>query len=99
MWDIAVGQIDPASPALEIVCLDDSGHVYLVQFDGAAWSGTSIWQNQNGPYFAVIIADVQPQCPGEEIVVAGQSGEITLIAPKVVPATDLNCDDIVNGAD
>lgn len=99
MWDIAVGQIDPETPSLEIVGVDDTGSVYLVAFDGTRWKGLVVWLSPAGPLYSVRAADFLPQCPGEEIVVAGKGGAVTLVAPRIAAATDLNCDGVVNGAD
>lgn len=97
MWDIAVSDIDPSSPSLEIVAVDDPGFAYLVQHDGSGWSGEPLWQDPGGGLYAVVAADFLPQAPGEEIVVAGASGTITLISRS--PAGDINCDGAVDIVD
>ncbi len=97
MWDIAVGDINPASPSLEIVAVDDASFAYLVQHDGSSWSGEPLWQDPGGALYAVVAEDFLPQSPGQEIVVAGASGTITLISRS--PAGDVNCDGVVDTID
>jgi hypothetical protein len=93
MWDIAVSDIEPASPSLEIVAVDDPGFAYLVRHDGSSWSGEPLWQDPGGALYAVVAADFLPQAPGDEIVVAGASGAITLLSRSVPGDTD--CDGVV----
>ena len=83
MYDIAAGNVMSASPALEIVGVDEVGRAHLVQYDGQSWSGQPIWQD-TGTLHAALVADVLPLRPGDEILVTGQSGTITIITPQVL---------------
>ena len=89
----------PESTSLEIVGVDDAGYADLVQHNGVSWSGAPLWQDEGGGLFAVVMADFLPNSPGPEIVVAGQSGAITLITRHDHVIGDINCDGIVNVAD
>jgi hypothetical protein len=99
IWDIAVGDIDPSTPSLEIVGVDQLGHVYLVSHDGAQWSGQSIWQDADGAIHAVVVADFIAESPGAEIVVAGASGKLTLIMRCATIPGDIDGDGIVDESD
>ena len=80
IWDIAIGDVLPQSPGLEILGVDHTGSVYLVRRDGEAWQGQVIWQDA-GPLYAVEACDVLPQRSGDEILVAGEKGIVTLLIP------------------
>ncbi|MHC4165551.1 MAG: hypothetical protein ACYSWQ_01185 [Planctomycetota bacterium] len=80
MWDIAVGDVLLRSPGLEILGVDETGSVYLVQRIGDAWEGQVIWQDSE-PLYAVTVGDFLPQRSGDEILVAGKSGAITMLIP------------------
>lgn len=79
VYDIAVGDIVPAISGLEILGVDWTGSLYLVSRSGTSWRGRTIWQDPTGPLHAVIAADFLPDRPGDEILVAGQSGAFTLL--------------------
>ncbi len=78
MWDIAVGDVLPVEPGLEILGVDETGSVYLVRRIEDTWQGQVIWQDPNSLY-AVIAGDFLPARSGDEILVAGESGTITLL--------------------
>jgi hypothetical protein len=78
MYDIAIGQVFPASPSAEILGVDSSGSLYLVQQVTNHWLGSIPWQDTNALY-AVAAADLIPSLPGHQIVVAGASGTVTLL--------------------
>lgn len=99
MVDVAVGNVDPSTPTLEIVGVDSTGSVYLVEYDGDEWSGRTIWQDVDGGLYAVVVANVLSQCAGDEVIVAGVSGTITLITRANAGAPDLNCDGAIGIAD
>ena len=80
MWDIAVGDVLLRSPGLEILGVDDTGSVYLVQRTGDTWEGQVIWQDSR-PLYAVTVGDFLPERSGDEILVAGKSGAITILIP------------------
>jgi len=80
MWDIAVGDVLLRSPGLEILGVDETGSVYLVQRIGETWQGEVIWQDSE-PLYAVTVGDFLPQRSGDEILVAGESGTITILIP------------------
>lgn len=80
MWDIAVGDVLLQSPGLEILGVDQTGSVYLVRRTGETWQGHVIWQD-SGPLYAVTVGDFLPRRSGDEILVAGESGTITLLIP------------------
>lgn len=77
MLDVAVGQVLPGSPTAEILGVDASGSVYLVQRLTNQWHGSVLWRDTNALY-AVQAADLLPT-PGDEVVVAGESGAVTLL--------------------
>jgi len=81
MWDIAVGDVLLRSPGLEILGVDETGSVYLVQRIGDTWQGQVIWQDSQ-PLYAVTVGDFLPQRSGDEILVAGKSGAITILIPR-----------------
>ena len=100
MWDIAVGQVLPETAALEILGVDQTGSVYLVRSEAGGWQGEVVWQDP-APLFAVVTGDFNPLLPGDEILVAGGSGAITLLertGPEPLPG-DMNCDGVFNGGD
>ncbi|MHC4435200.1 MAG: hypothetical protein ACYTBS_25480, partial [Planctomycetota bacterium] len=80
MWDIAVGDVLLRSPGLEILGVDETGSVYLVQRVGETWEGQVIWQDSQ-PLYAVTVGDFLPQRSGDEILVAGKSGAVTILIP------------------
>ncbi|MEA2068323.1 MAG: hypothetical protein U9P12_03895 [Verrucomicrobiota bacterium] len=83
MQDIAIGNLVGNSPTAEIVGVDASGSVYLVQKTNTTWRGSTVWQDAAGLY-AVAVSDILSAFPGDEIVVAGESGAITLLLdPRV----------------
>jgi hypothetical protein len=89
MLDVAIGQVFPTSPSGELLGVDMSGSLYLVQRVTNQWRGSIIWQDTNALY-AVTAADLLPTLPGDEIVVAGASGTVTLLcrpSPVLVPAS------------
>ena len=82
IWDIAVGEVLPEIPGLEILGVDQTGSVYLVSRVEDTWHGQVIWQDTSGPLYAVIAGDFLPHRRGHEILVAGESGIITLLTLK-----------------
>jgi hypothetical protein len=78
MLDIAVGDILPKDTGLEILGVDFTGSVYLVRRVEDSWQGQVIWQDANSLY-AVIAGDFLPARSGDEILVAGETGRITLL--------------------
>jgi hypothetical protein len=86
MYDVAIGQVLPASPSAGILGVDSSGSLYLVQQVTNHWQGSILWQDTNALY-AVAAADLIPSLPGDEIVVAGASGTVSLLCN---PAPVLN---------
>jgi hypothetical protein len=85
MFDVAIGNVFAASPSAEILGVDASGSVYVIQRVADQWQGSVLWQDTNALY-AVLAADLVPT-PGEEVVVAGASGAVTLL---LNPAPTLN---------
>jgi len=78
MWDIDLGDVLPEVPGQEIVGVDNSGNVYLVWHDGG-WQGETIWTDPDGPLYGVVADEIDPASPGDEILVVGLSGTITLL--------------------
>ncbi len=78
LYDIAIGDVAPDA-GLEILGVDHSGSVYLVGKSYAGWHGRTIWQDLQGALHAVVSGDFLPEIPGDEILVAGQSGRATLL--------------------
>lgn len=93
MWDIAVGDVLPDNDGLEILGVDHTGSVYLVGRVGDNWQRQVIWQDPNNPLYAIIAGDFLPARRGDEVLVAGESGIITLLALKF---TDFTGDGMVN---
>jgi len=88
MWDIDTGDILPGG-AEEIVGVDDSGFVYLVWREDGQWQGETIWTDASGPVYAVVVDDFDPYAPGDEILVGGYSGNLTLLTRNNVSAVQL----------
>jgi hypothetical protein len=86
MFDVATGQVFVTSPAAEVLGVDGSGSVYVVQKATNQWQGWVLWQDTNALY-AVVTADLVPGIPGDEVVVAGAAGVVTLLCN---PAPVLN---------
>lgn len=100
MADVALGALEPSTEALEIVGVDSTGSVYLVQHDDeTGWSGRTVWQDTAGALYAVVTGDFLPRCAGDEILVAGEAGLITLISRVNAGLPDLNCDGAVDVID
>lgn len=78
MLDIAIGDVLPQIAGLEILGVDYTGSVYLVRRVEETWQGHVIWQDPNSLY-AVIAGDFLPARSGDEILVAGEAGRITLL--------------------
>jgi len=97
MYDVAVGDVWPDTSGLEILGVDASGSVYMVSRQTSAWSGRTIWQNALDPLYAVITGDFLPAYAGDELLVAGESGVVTLLM-QACPA-DLDRDMDVDLAD
>ena len=88
MYDIAVSDVLPPY-GLEILGVDASGSVYMVRrVAQGMWQGTVIWQSMTGPLHAVVAGDLVPQLPGNEILVAGQSGTVTLLTRVISSESD-----------
>jgi len=79
MYDVAVGDVWPGTSGLEILGVDASGSVYMVGREGSVWNGQTIWRNATDPLYAVIAGDFLSAWPGDEILVAGESGAVTLL--------------------
>jgi hypothetical protein len=78
MLDIAVGDVLASVPGNEIVGVDYTGAVYLLQRTAGAWSGATV-HRVDQPLHAVVLGDFVPARPGHEILVAGASGRWTLL--------------------
>lgn len=87
MWDIAVGDILSGNPGDEIAAVDDTGAVYLVWNNGEQWESRLMWDD-GAPLYAVTIAEVDPNLPGREIVVAGENGDVRLVSPHIGSSVD-----------
>ena len=95
MWDVAIAQVFPATPASpdkQILGVDESGSVYVVQDVTNQWQGSILWQDTS-PLYAVLPVDMLPT-QGDEVVVAGASGTVTLLCD---PAPVLNLASIAQG--
>ncbi|MFO0982634.1 MAG: hypothetical protein U1E76_13030 [Planctomycetota bacterium] len=72
---IKVGRPDPGDPRLQIVAVDQGGHVVLVHYDGGV-PRASVVHHHRSELTGLVVADVDPAVPGEEIYVGGaESGE------------------------
>jgi uncharacterized repeat protein (TIGR01451 family) len=89
MWDIAIGDVLPDADGLEILGVDETGSVYLVQRVGDSWQGQVIWQDGGASLYSVVAGDFLPGQPGDEILVAGESGAITLLSLAPIAALSL----------
>jgi len=78
MLDVAIGQIVPGSRSKEVLGVDLSGSVYVAQRLTNDWNGSILWHSTNALY-TVAAADFIPGFPGDEIVVAGVAGTVTLL--------------------
>ena len=81
MWDVAIGQLYPAttaSPDKQIFGVDDSGSVYVVQQATNQWQGSILWQD-TAPLYAVLAAPILSTM-GDQVVVGGASGTVTLLS-------------------
>ncbi len=79
MYDVAVGDLDPASATVEIVGVDAGGNLYLVGRREGTWQGSTLWHDPRGALNAVVAGDFLPDFPGDELVVAGDAGFLTLL--------------------
>jgi hypothetical protein len=86
MFDIAIGRLFPTLPGKQILGVDESGSLYLVQKTVNQWHGSILWRDK-APLYAVVAADLLPS-PGDELVVAGASGVVTLLS-NPAPVLDL----------
>jgi hypothetical protein len=80
IWDVALGDFLAESPGLEIAGVDQSGHVYLVWRESGEWHGETVWTDTGSPLYAVAACDVDAGSPGDDMLVAGQSGELILLS-------------------
>jgi len=80
MWDIAIGDFVFELAGMEIACVDELGHVYLVWREGGEWRGEKVWTDPASPLYAVVACDVDEGSPGDEMLVAGHSGTLTLLS-------------------
>ena len=96
MYDIAIGDV-LADAGLEVLGVDYSGSVYLANRSYTGWQGRTIWWDLQGPLHAVVAGDFLPEVPGDEILVAGQAGKVTLLL-RQGPA-DYDRDGDVDGDD
>lgn len=80
MWDVDAGDVLPGAGALEIAGVDDTGRVYLAWRGAAGWRGGTVWRDPAGPLHAVVVGEFDAEAPGEEILVAGQAGTLTLLS-------------------
>ena len=78
MIDIAVGDVLHGAPGDEIVGVDFSGAVYLLAKHNGSWEGQIIYKDTKALY-SVTIGDFDGSRSGLEIVVAGESGIVTLL--------------------
>ena len=85
MFDVAVGQVFPATPTAEILGVDGSGSVYIVRKIANQWQSSVLWLDTKALH-GVLAADLIP-LPGNEVIVAGASGAVTLLYN---PASPLN---------
>lgn len=99
MYDIAIGNVLPDAPGLEILGVDGTGSVYLVQrIARNNWKGRVIWQTPDGsPLHAIVAGDFLPGRDGDEILVAGQSGTFTML--MVASPADFDRDGDVDADD
>jgi hypothetical protein len=80
IWDIGLGDFLVESPGQEIAGVDESGNVYLVWRESGAWHGESIWTDPDGALNAVAACDADPSTPGDELLVGGVSGVLTVLS-------------------
>jgi hypothetical protein len=90
MWDIATGDILPTVGKDEIIGVDNTGRVYLLWRDANGWGSETLWIDPGGPLYAVVVADFDQSHPGEEILVGGVSGTLTLLTVSEAAAVTDN---------
>ena len=84
MWDVAVGDLDPGDGGLDILGVDETGSLYRVRKRGGVWEGETLWREKGtGPLYAVVTVEVVSGSAGEEVLVAGEKGELYLVALEV----------------
>ena len=79
MWDISTGDLIQGAGADEVIGVDNTGSVYLLWLDGGVWQAEIIWCDPDGPLYAVVVGDFDTTCLGDEILVGGVSGNLTLL--------------------
>lgn len=67
---IRVGRPDAQDPKLQIVAVDQGGNVVLVHYDGGEARAAVVYQHPS-ELTGLVVADVDPSVPGEEIYVGG----------------------------
>ena len=83
-YGIAVGDLDPRYPGNEVAATDDSGHLIMIRKNGTGWTYENTWQDVGpgiiDPYLdTVVLADVDPAHPGDEMLLTGGSKYVTEI--------------------
>lgn len=66
----AAGQIDPTSPAAELVAVSGSGKVFVAERQGSAWRARPVWDGP-GELIQCAVGDLDADHPGDEIAVVG----------------------------
>jgi len=79
MWDVAVADLVPEVPGLEIAAVDGSGSVYLAWYDSGRWQQRTLWRD-DAPLYAVTAGELDPGAPGLELAVGGESRAVTVLS-------------------
>lgn len=74
---LSAGQVDPSSEEPELVVVDDSGKVVLLEPEGGAYRPSTVHQEEKA-LRGVTVADFEPEAPGDEIAVFGYGMEVPL---------------------
>lgn len=81
MLDIAVGDLFPSSPSLEICGVDETGRVYVVSKGANGWESQIAFHNPDDSLYAVVMGEFTGSERGVVIVAVGRSGAIYLLRP------------------
>ena len=81
-YGVAIGHFDPRYPGNQVAVTDDDGQLVLIRKNGTGWAYEVIWKDGGpditNPYLeTVLLSDVDPTHPGNEILVTGGSRWVT----------------------
>ena len=74
---LAVGDVDPESPGLELVVVDDTGGITLLRQGMGGYVPQAVHKEEKA-LRGVVVADFDPSTPGKEIAVYGYGMEVAI---------------------